>query len=180
LRGPAAETIVSNKNTNEMQRSDTECTSDSVYLDTCLGSEIDPLNLVEARLKAFVTSSESSISFSSAIHYWNRSSGEEYHQRRSNDPLVIESTFSIGDWFGIFRAEKLDSDCDVHYLKYMIWSSRLSKDNSRNVEYHLSTGWLVYSKRSLFSVDGSCRFGSNRESFESYPSGIKSNPTKSS
>jgi hypothetical protein len=38
---PAAETEVSNTNTYDRQRRDTECTLDSVYLKTCLRSEID-------------------------------------------------------------------------------------------------------------------------------------------
>jgi hypothetical protein len=90
-----------------MQRPDTECTIDSVYLKTCLWSEINSLNLVEASPKAFITSSESLISFPSSINYWNRSSGEKYHQCRSNDLQVIESTFCVGDCFGIYRAENL-------------------------------------------------------------------------
>jgi hypothetical protein len=79
VRESAAETRVSNKNTYDMQMPDTESTNDSVYLKTCLGSEIDTLNLVEASPKAFITSPESSISFPSSINYCNRSTGERYH-----------------------------------------------------------------------------------------------------
>jgi hypothetical protein len=76
VRGLTAETEVNNKNTYDRQKLDTECTPDSVYLKTCLGSEIGPSNLVVAYPKAFIGSSESSISYHPYIYYWNRSSYE--------------------------------------------------------------------------------------------------------
>jgi hypothetical protein len=47
VRRPAADINISNKNTNDMQRPDTECNNDIIYLETCLRSEIDPLSLFE-------------------------------------------------------------------------------------------------------------------------------------
>jgi hypothetical protein len=177
VREPVAETEVSNKNTYDRQRPDTECTNDSVYLDTCLGSEIDPLGLVEAESKAFISSLESSTNVPSSIYYWNRSSEEKFHQGGSNDHQVIESTFSVGNCFGLYRVEKFGSGWNLQLLKYMIYSCTLSKDKSWISDHHLSTGWLSYSKRGVFGIDGSYDFESNLKSFESYHSGdhIKSN-----
>jgi hypothetical protein len=81
VRGLAAETEVSNKNTYDRQKPDTECTPDSVYLKTCLRSEIDPSDPIEANPKAFITSLESSFNLSPSIHYWNRSLDKGYYQR---------------------------------------------------------------------------------------------------
>jgi hypothetical protein len=89
-----------------MQRPDTECTDNSVYLKTCLRWEIDPLSLIEANSKAFISSSESSITSPSSIYYW----------------------------FGIFKAEKFDSGCGINQLRYNSFSIRLSKDKLRNLD----------------------------------------------
>jgi hypothetical protein len=175
--GPAAETEVSNKNTYDKQRPDTECTPDLVYLKTCLRSEIDPSNLVVANPKAFITSSESSISFPPSIYYLNRSSDVEYHQRRSDNYQVVESKFYVGECFGSLRVEKFDSGWNVQFLRYFIHSCMLSKDGSRNFEHHFNIGWLAYTKRGVFGFDGSFDLNNNLKSFESYPRGdqIKSN-----
>jgi hypothetical protein len=64
VRRSAAETEVSNTNTYDRQRRDTECTPDSVCLKTCLRSEIDLVNPIEASSEAFIASSESSSIYS--------------------------------------------------------------------------------------------------------------------
>jgi hypothetical protein len=81
VRRPAAETEVSNKNTNGRQRPDTECTLDSVCLKTCLKSEIDLLDPIGASSNAFIASSESSFTINPSIHYWNRSLNRKSYQR---------------------------------------------------------------------------------------------------
>jgi hypothetical protein len=142
VRGPAVETVMSiYQNTCVMQRPDIECTPDSVYVKTCLGSEIDPSNRVVANPKAFITSSESSISFPPSIYYWNRSSDEKHHQRGSNNYQVVESMFCVGDCFGSYRVEIFGSGWNVQFIKYFIHSCKLSKDRLRNLEHHFSIGW---------------------------------------
>jgi hypothetical protein len=138
VRGPAAETNVNNKNTNDRQRPDTECTTDSVYLETCLRSEIDPMFLVEASSKAFISCSESSISFPSSIYYWNRSSGKYYHHPHSNDHQIIESIFSDGKGIHFYRVENIDSCFHMKQFKYLLLSIRPSKDNGQNMEHQFS------------------------------------------
>jgi hypothetical protein len=135
------------------------------------------MSLVEASLKAFISSSEISIGFSYSIYYWNRRSDKKYHQRHSNNHQVIKSKFSVDDWFGIFREEKFGSGCGINQLRYVSYSIRLSKDKLLNLEHHFSTGWLLYTKRTIFGVSGSFSFDFNLKSFESYPCGdqIKSN-----
>jgi hypothetical protein len=100
VRRLAAETEVSNKNTYDRQKPDTECTPDSVYLKTCLESEIDLLDPIGATSKAFITSSESSFITSPSIHYWNRSLDKKYYQRHSNSYQAVEFTFCAGESFG--------------------------------------------------------------------------------
>jgi hypothetical protein len=71
--GLAAETVVGSKILNDRQKPVTECTFDSVYLKTCLESEIDPMFLIEEQAEeVFIIISKSSIN-SSSINFQNRS-----------------------------------------------------------------------------------------------------------
>jgi hypothetical protein len=170
-RGLAAEPDVMCKKHNGMQKPVTECTFDSVYFKTCLGSEINLMSLVEANRKAFITSSESSINYSSSIHYWNRSSGANYRHRHSNDHQVMESMFGDGGKLHFYRAENFDSGFGAKQLKFLFLSIGLSKDSSQKLEHQFSTGWLIYTKRAIFGISGSCVSEFNLMSLEPYPAG---------
>jgi hypothetical protein len=102
VRRLAAETEVSTTNTCDRQKRDTECTFDSVCLNTCLRSEIDLVDSIGASSKAFIASSESSLICRPSIHNWNRSLNQKFYQRHSNSFRATESTFSAGGSFGFY------------------------------------------------------------------------------
>jgi hypothetical protein len=171
IRGLAAETEVSNKNTYDRQKSDTECTPDSVYLKTCFGSEIDPSNSIEAISKAFITSSEISFNLSPSIHYWNRSLNKKYYQRHSNSYRAVEFTFCAGGSFSFCSLKEFDSGWNARSFMYFIYSCTLSKDGLGNLEYQFNIGWLAYSKLGVFGVIKGFNSNTNLKSPESNPHG---------
>jgi hypothetical protein len=177
VRGLAAETEVSNKNIYDGQKPDTECTPDSVYLKTCLGSEIGSSDPIEAISKAFIASSESSFNLSPSIHYWNRSFNEKYYQPRSNSYRAVEFTFCAGGCFGSYSLKEFDSGWNARSIMYFIHSCRVNKDCLRNFEHQFSIECLFYTKCDVFGVNGSFKSNTNLKSFESHPRGdqIKSN-----
>jgi hypothetical protein len=109
VRRPAAETEVSNTKTYDRQRRDTECTTDSVCLNTCLRSEIDLVDPIGASPKAFIASSESSSICTPSIHYWNRNWNEKFYQRHSYSFRATESTFRAGGSVGFYVLKECDS-----------------------------------------------------------------------
>jgi hypothetical protein len=142
-----------------------------------LGSEINPMSMVEANRKAFITSLEKKSNFSSSIDYWNRSSGTDYGHRHSNDQQVIENMFSVGGKLLFYWVENLVSGFGVEQFRLLFYSIGMSKDNSRKLEYQFSSGWIIYTKGAIFGVSESHTFNSFLMSLESYPRGnqIKSN-----
>jgi hypothetical protein len=167
VRGLAAETEVSNKNTYDRQKPDNDCTPDSVYLKTCLGSEIDPSESIEAYPKAFITNSESSFNLSPSIHYWNRRVDEKYYQLRSNSYRAVEFTFCAGGCFGSLSLKEFDSGWNTRSFMYFVYSCVVSKDGLRNLEHQFNIGCLFYPKRGVFGVSGSFNCNTNLKSFES-------------
>jgi hypothetical protein len=150
---------------------------DSVCLNTCLRSEIDLVDPIGALSKAFIASSESSSIGSPSIHYWNRSLNEKFYQRHSNSFRAIEFTFSAGGCFGFYVLKECDSGWNARSFMFFMYSSNYSKDCLRELEHHISVGWLTYSKSGVFGVCQSFNSNANLKSFEPNPRGgqIKSN-----
>jgi hypothetical protein len=140
IRRLAADTEVSNTNTYDRQKCDTECTNDSDCLKTCLSSEIDPLNPIGTSSKAFISSSESSSICSPSIHYWNRSFNEKFYQRHSNSFRATESTFSAGCSFGFYVLKEVDSGWNARSFMLFVYSSNYDKDCLQELEHHISVG----------------------------------------
>jgi hypothetical protein len=176
----AAETKVSNKNTYDRQNRDTECTIDSVCLNICLRSEIDPIDPIGASPKAFIASSESWLICSPSIHYWNRRLNQKFYQRHSNSFRATEPTFSAGSSFGFYVLKEFDSGWNAPSFMFFVYSSNYGNDCLRLLEHHFSVGWLTYSKSGVIDVCRSFNSNINLKSFESNPRMVKSNSTGSS
>jgi hypothetical protein len=144
-----------------------------------LESEIGLLDPIGATPKAFITSSESSVNFSPSIHYWNQSLNKRYYQRRSNSYQAIEFTFCAGGSFGLCSLKEFESGWNARSFMYFVYSYNFGKDCLRNLEPHVSVGWLIYTKRGVFGVYRSFNSNTNLKSFESNRAVVKSNPTSS-